>query len=263
MMNHEQYIQTIVSGTEAYFRAFALADRMSHQQGAIEWVAPLPGGKGPALVFKVSLSDSAEEAIEKLIPELQDGKVPSIWVLSPLTNPKIFNLLAEKGFAGGPDSSEWGMAMEMKTLADLPAPNPLVEVKKVISLTDFQVWMDVVNTALHGWDMLTIEHYSAWLVREEFAFYLGYIDGVPVSTVATIRNGNSAGVEFVSTLREYHGRGAGYTVCLRALHDLQATHIETATLIAFADGVKLYEKLGFRKYYNQVMYSFRKVDQPA
>ncbi len=256
-INNEQYIKTIVRGTELYFRSFALADGMYHHEGAIEWIAPLPDGRGPAVVFKVSLSDSAGEAIETLIPDLQSGKVPSCWVLSPLSNPKIFDILVSNGFTGGPDSGEWGMAMDMHTIANLPAPNTLVEVKKVASPADFKLWMDVVNAALHGWEMLTIDHYTVWLEREELAFYLGYIDGVPVSTAATFQDGNSAAVEFVSTLKEFQGKGAGYAVCQRALCDLQAKHIETATLIAFADGVKLYEKLGFKKYYDQVMYIFQ------
>lgn len=256
-MTNEQYTQTIIEDTEVYFRAFTLADNFSHHEGDIEWIAPVPGTRGPYLVFKVSFSDKTEEVIERLMPDVQNGKAPSFWVLSPLSNPKLFDILRSKGFTGGlSGSGEWGMAADMSVLADLPAPSDLVEVKKVTSIPDFKVWMDVVNTALHGWDLLTIEHFSVWLERKELVFYLGYLDGVPVSTVATIQNSNSAGVEFVSTLEEYRHQGAAYAVCLKALRDLQGKNIETATLTCFS--TKLYERLGFKPYYEQVFFNFQK-----
>jgi GNAT superfamily N-acetyltransferase len=262
-MNKGQYIEAIVKGVEVYFRSFALADGISHQNGDIEWIAPLPGFRGPALVFRVSLSDVTGEVIERLIPDLQNGNIPSCWVLSPLSNPEIFDVLLSNGFKGGAGSGEYGMAMDVNSLSDLRTPSNLIEVKKVTSVTDFKVWMDVVNTALHGWAMLTIEQYSAWLEREGLAFYLGYLDGMPVSTAATFRDGKSAGVEFVSTLKEYRRQGAAYAVCHKALCDLQGNNVETATLVSLSEADRLYETLGFRPYYEQLLFSFQKAGHEA
>lgn len=263
ILNSQQYIETIVRNTEQYFRALALAENMQHHTGDIEWIAPLPGVRGPALVFNVSLHDAPGEVIERLIPDLQNGKVPSCWVLSPLCSPEIVDVLLSNGFTGGADSGEYGMAMDMDILTDLSMPSGLVEVKKVTSIPEFKVWMDVVNTVLHGWDLLTIEQHSAWLEREELAFYLGYINGFPVSTAATIHGGRSAGVEFVSTLKEYRRQGTAYAVCHKALCDLQASNVETATLTSLAEADKLYEKLGFKRYYEQQLFFFQKAGREA
>ncbi len=256
-MNKEQKIEAIVKANELYFRSFALVDGIFHHEGDIEWIAPLLGTSGPALVFKVSLSDTAGELIERLIPDIQSGKIPSCWVLSPLSNSKISDILLSSGFTGGLGSGEYGMAMDMNTLANLPAPSNIVEVKKVTSIADFKVWIDVVNTALHGWDMLSIEQYSVWLNREEFAFYLGYIDGVPISTAATMQDSKCAGVEFVSTQKEYRHKGAAYAVCHKALFDLQSNNVETVTLVSLPGADKLYEKLGFKPYYEQLLFLYQ------
>lgn len=257
-MNNEQYIQTIVEDTEVYFRSFGLAGNFSHHKGSIEWIEPLPGYRGPQFIFRVAFSDKTEDEIEKLIPGLQNGTVPTLWILSPISNPKLFDILHSKGFEGSlSGSGEHGMAMDMNTLDNLPAPSNFIKVKKVTSIADFQVWMDIVNTALHGWDLLTIEHFSAWLEREEFAFYLGYLNDVPVSTAAAFTNGKSAGIEFVSTLEQYRRMGAGYTVCYKALHDLKSNNVEFATLCSLSGADKLYERLGFKSYYEQVFFNFQ------
>jgi predicted GNAT family acetyltransferase len=261
-MTNEQYIQTITEDAEDYFRSFGLADHISHQEGSIEWIVPLSGYPGPSLVFKVSFSDKTEDEIEELIPGLQNDIVPTCWVLSPISNPKLFDILYSKGFEGSlSGSGEHGMAMDMNVLTDLPAPSNHIEVKKVTSMKDFKVWMDVVNTALHGWDLLTIEHFSVWLEREEFAFYLGYLDGVPITTAAVLVHDKSAGIEFVSTQEQYRCRGAGYSICHKALSDLQSNGIQIATLCSSAGVDKFYGKLGFKSYYEQVFFCYKKKEQ--
>ena len=86
-MNYKQYIETIVKGSEIYFRAFALADSIYHHEGDIEWIAPMPGENGPAVVYKIQLSDTMGEEINEIL-DLRNGKVPSLWVLTPLSRPE-------------------------------------------------------------------------------------------------------------------------------------------------------------------------------
>ncbi|HOG02023.1 MAG TPA: GNAT family N-acetyltransferase [Clostridia bacterium] len=261
-MNSKQYIKTIVEGLEVYFRTFALADNMLHcQTDGVEWIAPSPNGKGPAIVFGTSLDDISEDRVRRLMPDLQNGKIPALWVLSPLFEPKnVRDTLIASGFKdiSSKEMPEYGMALDMKSLANISAPNKCVEVKKVTSEADFRLWINVVNTALHGWDLLTIEHYSIWLNRGELSFYLGYINGIPVSTAAAIQNGRTASLEFVSTLVQYRKQGAAYAVCLKTLQALRDKGIRTATLRSSHEGFTLYKKLGFKPYYEQMLLNFQK-----
>lgn len=75
-------------------------------------------------------------------------------------------------------------------------------------MEDFRSWIDVVNTALHGWKMIDAEHYFTWVKDEHINIYLAEIDGFAVSTCATTQNGNTASLEFVSTLEQYRRKKA-------------------------------------------------------
>ncbi len=259
-MSSKPYIKAIVKGAELYFRAFSLASNMCHHEGRIEWIAPIPGEKGPAIVYKSQLSSLAEEEICKLLPELQAGNVPALWALTPLSTPEgLADILAAKGFKNitNKERPEYGMAFDMNGLITLSQPNKNIKIIKVKTPIEFQAWINVVNTALHEWELLTAKHYAVWLEQEALAFYLGFINGVPVSTAATIKDGSNASLEFVSTLNEYRRHGAAYAVCLKALQSLQECGAEMVTLRSSFEGAELYEKLGFRPYYEQQLFSFQ------
>lgn len=259
-MSSKPYIKAIAEGSEIYFRAFSLASNISRHEGQIEWIAPIPGEKGPAIVYKSQLPSPAEEEICKLLPELQAGKIPALWALTPLSAPEgLADILAAKGFKNitNKERPEYGMAFDMNGLITLSRPDKNIEIIKVKTPADFEAWINVVNTALHGWELLTAKHYAVWLEQEAFAFYLGFLNGIPISTAATIKDGSSASLEFVSTLKEYRGHGGAYAVCLKALEDLQECGVEMVTLRSSFEGAKLYEKLGFKPYYEQQLFFFQ------
>lgn len=252
-------IETIVKGSEIYFRAFALASNMYLHEGDIEWIIPNQGEKGPAIVYKVQLSDTAEEVISALVPDLQAGKVPDYWVLTPLSGPDVLaDILVRKGFKDITDNDEpqYGMALDMNELCNPSKLNNKVEIRKVKTLSDFAAWVNIANTALHRCEILSAEHFAIWLEQKEMDIYLGIIDGVPVSTAATISSGKTASLEFVSTLEEYRNQGIAFTVCFRALQALQARGTEYVTLRCEFDVYKLYEKMGFKPYYKQRLFIF-------
>lgn len=84
-------------------------------------------------------------------------------------------------------------------------------------------------------------------------FSLGEIDGVPVSTAATLRSGGVASLEFVSTLEEYRRRGAAAVTCSRAIADLLADGVRAVTLSACGESVPLYRGLGFHRCFDNVI----------
>lgn len=252
--------EMIVKGSEIYFRAFALASNIHLNEGDIEWIIPKQGEKGPAIVYKVQLpDDTAEKAISALVPDLKAGKVPDFWVLSPLSGPdRLANILVRNGFKDITDNDEpqYGMALDMNELCNPARLNDKVEIRKVKTLSDFAAWVNIANTALHRCELLSAEHFAIWLEQKEMDIYLGIIDGVPVSTAATISSRKTASLEFVSTLEGYRNLGIAFTVCFRALKALQARGTEYVTLRCEFEVYKLYEKMGFKPYYEQRLFSF-------
>ncbi len=158
-------LECIVRGMETYFRTFALADNMCLNAGDVEWISPRPDTAGPSLVYKVSLDESAVDARPaEMVPGLKAGAIPSLWVISPTSTPTdIADHLHAIGFKGGlnPEHAEPGMALDVDEFSMQPRPDLDVEVIQVASPNEFAVWIDVVNKALHGWDMLSTKHYRA------------------------------------------------------------------------------------------------------
>ncbi len=253
-------IRWIAEGMEQYFRAFALADNIQYHTGDFEWIAPRAGTPGPAIVFKESLEEAnASQRIDEIIPDLKAGNIPSFWVVPPTSTPaNVVDLLVKKGFNDltGAVYTEPGMALEIETIPPLSLSIPDIVVKKVQTLSEFSTWINVVNEALHGCELLTPQHYAPWLDCEEFAFYQGYIEGKPVATVATMQTGDTASIEFVSTLPAYRRQGAAFTTNLAALHALRQAGVKRITLRSSKEAIPLYRKLGFLPYFEQRLLSY-------
>lgn len=90
--------------------------------------------------------------------------------------------------------------------------------------------------------MIYAENCCTWFENRVYDFYLAGIGGIPVSSVAIIRSGDTASMEFVSTLNEYRRRKEAITVSTMAL-DLYGVKI--VTLSGSVGAVALYKKLGF------------------
>ena len=259
-MNHDYYVDCIIEGMERYLHTLASAEHMQYHQGDVECISPLPGFNGPSVVFKVSLAeDTASKHIDDLLPGLTSGAIPRIWFIPPSSKPtNLTTILAFKGFKdlSDPEKPEWGMALDLAKISNLPQSNLLIKVNKVTSPSEFALWIDVVNEALHGWTMLDLAFHEFWLSRSELSFYLAYLDDIPVATVAAIQTGNQASIEFVSTLAQYRNQGAASALCLKAFHDLHNKGVHTATLRASHEAHSLYTKLGFRRYFQTIVMSY-------
>jgi GNAT superfamily N-acetyltransferase len=253
-------IKGIVQGMELYFRTFALADNICLHTGDIEWIFPKPDSAGPSIVFKVSLDERiVKTRLEELAPDLKAGVIPSLWVISPTSTPSnVVDYLLSIGFKSGLDSKhpEPGMALDIDGFSAESKSGSNIEIKKVESLTEFAAWIDVVNEALHGWKLLNTEHYYPWLHHNPLTFYLGYHNGTPVATLATIQDGITASVEFVSTLKEHRRQGAATALCIEAVKDLQMKGAKTVTLRSSTGGIPVYTKIGFKPYYEQILLSY-------
>lgn len=259
-MDQSGYIACIVAGMEKYIRLLALADNQCLHEGDVEWISPLPDNSGISLGYKMSLEEtSAARRIDELVTGIRAGTVPSLWFISPTSTPEnAADLLVSKGFRdlSDPDHPELGMALNMEAHPDWPRCPSHLTVSQVGSLVEFAQWIDVVNEALHGWPMLKAEYCGPLYACKEAAFYLVTLNGVPVATAATVRDGDQATLEFVSTLEAYRKLGAATAVCTYALQELRNQRVRVVTLRAEDGAVPLYTKLGFVPYFATTLLSY-------
>lgn len=110
--------------------------------------------------------------------------------------------------------------------------------------------------ALHGWDMIDAEHYFSWVESDTINIYMAEMNGIAISTCATIQNNNTASLEFVSTLKEHRRRKAAALLCAYAINDLLNHGVGIVTLGACGHSAFLYERLGFKRCFNNTVMKF-------
>jgi predicted GNAT family acetyltransferase len=77
----------------------------------------------------------------------------------------------------------------------------------------------------------------------EFICWVGYHEGVPVSTAATVRTGETVGLYNIATTPGYRGRGFGEAVTRHAVE--YARPAEKVILQSTTQGLSMYHRMGF------------------
>ena len=249
----------IASNYFNYYSAFAQSGIVDLHEGSVSWIIPCKGEKGPSLAFRIRLNEeNADSEIKALIQGIRKGEVPQMWIVTPDATPdNIIDIMEQNGFKNlSGEDDEPAMLLRKKDFRPYTEENSRITCRQISTMEDFRSWVDVVNTALHGWDMIDAEHYFTWVKNEHIKVYIAEIDGGAVSTCATIQKGDTASLEFVSTLEQYRRKKAAALLSSCAINDLLNNGAETVTLGACGDSVHLYKGLGFKKYFNNIILKY-------
>jgi ribosomal protein S18 acetylase RimI-like enzyme len=85
---------------------------------------------------------------------------------------------------------------------------------------------------------------------------VGYVDGEPVSTAATVFASGAIGVYNVATLPASQGRGYAEAVMRQAVSEAQRHHaVERTLLQSTPAGYHMYERMGYRTVTKVAVYS--------
>jgi ribosomal protein S18 acetylase RimI-like enzyme len=142
----------------------------------------------------------------------------------------------------------------------LAAPARELPPLEVRAVTDDAGWRDFCaigaqcfNVPL-GWFQEVFEDPA--VLRDRFAGHVAYLNGEPVSTAATVVAGDAVGVYNVATVPWHQRRGFGEAVMRCALDRARAQHgIERAVLQSTAQGLRLYERMGYSVVTNVAVYT--------
>lgn len=238
-------LENIHSGLLLYWRTLARARGMQLHRGDIEYVMS-EARDGVERIFNVQLSPAdLDRRLDEIIAGMKSGALPDSIVLTPCARPAdLPEILAHKGFQI--DTTGLCMALDLDAQRDpWPIPVPPIQVLPVDSPDLLRQWVEITNLAFFGSQVLTFEQFSNLYALAATRFYLVFYDGVPVSGCMTLHAGETATLEFVSTLAEYRRKGLGAAVCAAALQDLRQCGLHTVTLRAEPDGIGIYSRLGF------------------
>lgn len=135
-------------------------------------------------------------------------------------------------------------------------PLPRIDVRRVTPGPVRDAFCSIGSLCFHVPLPWFDEVFSETGVWENFASYVGYVDGEPVSTAAVIEGAGVLGVYNVATVPGFQRHGYGEAVMRHAVADRQrALGIARVILQSTPAGYRLYERMGFRAVTRVAVYS--------
>ena len=135
-------------------------------------------------------------------------------------------------------------------------PLPTLEIRRVGDAATRDGFCAIGSVCFHvplPWFREVFNNDSVW---DRFIGWVGYLDGEPVSTAATVIGGGAVGVYNVATMPEHQERGYGETVMRHAVAEAQRRHgIKRTILQSTPAGHRLYQRMGFRTVTNIAVYA--------
>lgn len=208
--------------------------------------------RGFERIFSVYIQDNQEFRIGQMIASIKSGMMPDSMLITPNTKPdNLAEILSHKGFVI--NDADPCMMMYLDSYEKKESEQFNFTISDVTEKEQLEDWLDIVNTALFGCELVTLEQFNDILALDNTYFYLGLINGKPVTACMTIVDGETSVLEMVATLKEHRRKGFASAVIDKALTDLQRKGIKTISLRAEADGVGVYKKLGFKEHFKRIV----------
>lgn len=135
-----------------------------------------------------------------------------------------------------------GMTADAVKAARRPLPD--LEIRRVDSLPVLRDFQAIGSTCFHvppAWFSEVFD--ERWSARSEFACFVGYREGEPVATAASVPSPGAVGIYNVATAPGHRERGYAELMTRYAINASPASQL---VLQATWQGLSLYERMGFR-----------------
>jgi GNAT superfamily N-acetyltransferase len=212
----------------------------------------------PDCIFRADLDNfNLEYEVKNIKNLIKKKEAPNGWTIGPLTKPGNLGTLLEKfGFSNVYHQA--GMAVDLENLYKKKSTKPnSFTIQKVISAELLHQWSNLVSEVF---DLkVDLEYLNFMLLQKEVAFYVGFFQEKPVSTLLLYLSSGVAGVHAVSTFKEFRGQGFGHAISRFALVEAYKMGYYIGVLQASSLGERVYKKLGFKKYCDIFSYALTEV----
>ncbi len=204
---------------------------------------------------------NANERVRAAIDHFRNAGRPFSWWVGPADQPAdLGRRLEEAGLEEA--ETELAMASDLSSLAaEVPVPEDL----RIARARSPREVADFAAVQAANWDpsdpqvLRFYELAAAALLSEgcPLQLYVGYLGSEPVAAAEATLAGKVVGLYNVATRREFRRRGFGAALTARPLRDARERGYRTAVLQAAAEGVRLYERIGFRRFGDIIEYKPR------
>jgi ribosomal protein S18 acetylase RimI-like enzyme len=225
----------------------------------------------PNEIFNVVLKcrlgqDKVEETIDAAIEDFRSRRIPLLWHVGRLSEPAdLGGRLEARGYPNDYDLRAMAVCLDV-----LKMPTAIPEKVRVDVVSDESQSVKWIECLASSWHVP--KEVPEWMSRNPCfnvgvesriglalnrRMYLGLLDDEPVSASMLFWNEGIAGLQAVGTVPSAQNRGVGSATVRAALMDARSMDYSEVVVLSTVEGVKLYEKLGFRTFGNLPEHSMR------
>lgn len=222
------------------------------------YMSGLPFALWNGVVHPRLTPETADQQIEAEVRRFEGHGVPMCWWLTYSSRPNdLAQRLEKRGLAATMLLEE--MSVDLTAIPDsVPLP-PSARVAEVRTPEELAQANRVMTTCYGHTDavadaMTRHQEQFGFGVARPLHYFLGYLDGQPVSTASVHLSHGIAGIYTVATLPEARRQGIGGAVTLAALHLAREAGYRVASLQATEMGRPVYARLGFADRFPILMY---------
>jgi len=194
---------------------------------------------------------AVDTGITPPLAPFQQRNLPLTWWVGPRSAPSnLGQALQRHGLSH--DRDMIGMAMDMRALADTPAPLPGLTFEQVRDRPALAEWY---NLMLQGFPINFSQTYLDALaatsleVDTGWVHYIGRLGGDVITISSLFLGGGVAGLYNLTTVPTLRGQGIGAWMTVKTFLEARARTYRIATLqTTYPNALRLYHKLGFEVY---------------
>ncbi len=212
---------------------------------SIKWVKTYPSC-WPNYIFGANLAKNmVSDEIELLKEEIRSGTAPNSWFLGP-GSAAVFQPggLEQYGFK---KAFSWpGMVLAIEKMSSDFSVSGNFTIREVDNLNDLKKWSCIINAGMFGHGFEGVNLFGNLLGGKDIKLYMGFHNGLPVSTSLLYMNSGIAGLFLIATLPDSRHQGFGTRMTVAPIKEALKTGYEYAGLFATKAGERIYKKIGFR-----------------
>ncbi|MCH8949107.1 MAG: GNAT family N-acetyltransferase [Chloroflexi bacterium] len=199
-----------------------------------------------------------DAAIDERLAFFRERNRPMLWSVTPSSQPSDLEArLQSRGLQPAP-SVLTGMALELAELLD-PAPPAGLTIERVTDAAGLETWL---RCYINGFGMTEAAGRPFFDLYREIGFddaapfrhYVGSLNGEAVASATLFLGAGVASIWHVGTVPAARRQGVGAAMTLAPLRDAQALGYRAGVLGASADGLSVYQRLGFKTYSRTAQY---------
>jgi GNAT superfamily N-acetyltransferase len=208
-------------------------------------------------IFMANLNETnAHSSIMHVISRIKELNIHVLWFVSPMSRPKnLQTLLNDHGFKY---QNEWNaMAIDLKTIPESFNIPEGMEIKEVLNLEELKTWTDILVKSFEFPEIVHSykKYFIAGLESPDSHYYLGFLNGKPVSTGVLFNSKGAAGLFYIGTIPKVRRQGIAKTMVNHLLREAKNKGYHISILQASEMGYPIYKKIGFKKYYTTKIYN--------